>query len=70
MKNSSHFDESYRKVEKKSERFECRLSRTCQQRLRALAAADRVSMAREVELMINREWWMQCGSFMDSFIPD
>lgn len=70
MKNDVQFDGNQRAWEKKTDRFEMRLSPTSRQRLSALAAADRVSMAREIELMINREWWMQCGSYMDSFISD
>lgn len=70
MEKIRHIDGNCAVPEKKTERFECRLTGTTRQRLSMLAAADRVSMAREVELMINREWWMQCGSYMDSFIGD
>lgn len=70
MKKDRQYDGNFWPQEKKTERFELRLTATARQRLQALAAADRVSMSREIELMINREWWTQCGSFMDSFIPD
>lgn len=70
MKKVHHLDGNCTVPEKKTERFELRLTVTTRQRLSMLAAADRVSMAREVELMINREWWIQCGSYMHSFIGD
>lgn len=56
--------------ELRSGRLGIRIAPTAKQRLAALAAQDRVSLSREIELMITREWWRQCGSYMDQFIPD
>ena len=56
--------------ELRSGRLGIRISPTAKQRLAALAAQDRVSLSREIELMIMRAWWERCGSYMDQFIPD
>ena len=56
--------------ELRSGRLGIRITPSSKQRLAALAAQDRVSLSREIELMIMREWWRQCGSYMDQFIPD
>lgn len=69
MKNVRENDGNMTCREKKTNRFEMRLSDTVLSYLRILAVADGVSMAQEVEQLVLMSYYDRCGGYFDKFYP-